>query len=171
MRGSHGAVGTGISGEAASIAVWAVGLLDAFLTRAVKDPEDGITSLLALCCLVWWRWWWQCQDTPQVPTGERTNREVNTDRPGLGLVQRAMMVAEPPPCSRPVLYLLNGKVGTNDLQGHECSDSRTFALGNECAHRSRGVRGARLRQPQDDQPVMILSSPPLPWGPSIISGT
>lgn len=46
--------------------------------------------------------------------------------PGLGLVQREMAllnsmccttVAEPHPCSGPVLCLLNGRVGSNGLQG------------------------------------------------------
>lgn len=46
--------------------------------------------------------------------------------PGLGLVQREMAllnsmrymtVAEPHPCSGPVLCLLNGRVGSSGLQG------------------------------------------------------
>lgn len=64
--------------------------------------------------------------------------EASAGRSGLGLVQHKMAqlnpishetLAELPPTSRPVLQLLNGKVGPNGLQGTLCPDSRTSVLG------------------------------------------
>ena len=72
----------------------------------------------------------------RIPTAERANHEASAGTPALGLVQREMAPLNPlrhgtvaETCSPPVLHLWNGRVGTDGLQGHGGSDSRTSALG------------------------------------------